>query len=157
MAENKFILLGKISGRVRHKPILVGGGAVELYTRGDYVSLDSDILARREEIEPVLKDFGFEKDGRIYISRDAVIDIVGTSTKDRVQTIRLDGTPYKIRVLSIEDLIVDRANACKWWKSEIDCEQMRRLIHLYKNAIDKEYLLKKARKEGVLKLVKPLL
>jgi hypothetical protein len=54
-----------------------------------------------------------------------------------------------IRILSIEDLIVDRLNACKHWKSQYDCEQAQVLIGVYLDKLDREYLNKRMKEEDL--------
>lgn len=43
----------------KKKPILVGGSAVEFYTRGMSKNIDMDIVADRKVIEPLLIGQGF--------------------------------------------------------------------------------------------------
>ncbi len=50
----------------------------------------------------------------------------------------------KCVVIGIEDIIIDRMNACKHWKSKIDCEMAELLIAKYKKEIEWKYLLRKA-------------
>ena len=44
----------------------------------------------------------------------------------------------------MEDLIIDRLNACKHWKSESDGEMVELLLKKYYKDVDWEYLEKKA-------------
>ena len=50
------------------------------------------------------------------------------------------------RIIGLEDLIIDRLNACKYWKSEIDCEMVELLLKRYTKELDWLYLEKKAAK-----------
>jgi len=61
--SNKFRILGQISEKLPNskKPILVGGSAVELYTRGTCKSIDIDLLADRNSLVKVLDEMGFSK------------------------------------------------------------------------------------------------
>ena len=47
-------------------------------------------------------------------------------------------------IIGLEDLIIDRLNACKHRKSEVDCEMTELLIARYGPEIDWAYLEKKA-------------
>jgi hypothetical protein len=47
-------------------------------------------------------------------------------------------------IIGIEDLIIDRLNACKHWKSETDCEMVALLLKRYSADLDWDYLEKKA-------------
>jgi hypothetical protein len=47
-------------------------------------------------------------------------------------------------VIGIEDLLIDRMNACKHWKSTTDCEMVELLVRQFAEEIDWEYLLLRA-------------
>ena len=66
--EEKFEFLAKLSSKFpdNKKPILVGGSAVELYTRGMAKSIDMDIVANRETVMPILLEQGFKQEGRQF-------------------------------------------------------------------------------------------
>ncbi len=155
---DKFMLFGEISSRFQNeeKPILVGGSAVELYTKGAYRSYDIDVLAK-ESLEPVLEEMGFVREGRFFINPsmpEISLEIVGSSTKEKVETIKLLGEKeYDVRIISVEDLAIDRLNACKFWKSNLDCELVRLLLRGYYKKMDRGYLEDRAREEGVKKLL----
>ncbi len=148
---HKFRILAIISEKLpdNKKPILVGGSAVEFYTRGTCKSIDIDLLGDRDSLIPVLDEMGFSKSGRHWFyTKDVGIEIVGNSAEGRrVNEILHEGKP--IRVLSIEDLIVDRLNACKHWKSQYDCEQAQILSEVYSNKLDMEYLKKRMKEEDL--------
>ncbi len=149
--SNKFRILAEISEKFpeKKKPILVGGSAVEFYTRGTCRSLDIDLLADRDSLGRVLEEMGFSKIGRHWFyTKDIGIEIVGDPAEgQRVNEILHEGK--LIRVLSIEDLIVDRLNACKHWKSQYDCEQAQVLVGAYLDKLDKEYLKKRMKEEDL--------
>ena len=56
------------------------------------------------------------------------------------------GPDLQCQFIGIEDLIIDRLNACKHWKSEIDCEMTELLVMRYGEELDWDYLDKKAKK-----------
>ena len=47
-------------------------------------------------------------------------------------------------VIGLEDLIIDRMNACKPWRSEVDCEMAELLIVRYREELDWAYLEQRA-------------
>ncbi len=149
--SNKFKVLAEISEKLPEKkrPILVGGSAVEFYTRGTCKSIDIDLLADRNSLIPVLEKMGFSKIGRHWFyTKDIGIEIVGESAEGR----RVNEIMHEeklIRILSIEDLIVDRLNACKHWKSQYDCEQAQVLVGVYVDKLDREYLKKRMKEEDL--------
>jgi hypothetical protein len=150
MPPKKYLTLAEITSRMRKKPVLVGGSAVDLYTLGGYSSIDLDLIADWKEIGRVLSDMGFRKDGRYYVRRDEFIEVVASDIGGRrVKKIMLDGAESEILAISVEDLIIDRLCACKYWKSGRDCEQARMLYAGYKQKLDKKYLKKMAEKEQV--------
>jgi hypothetical protein len=107
------------------------------------------LLADRESLIKVLEEMGFSKIGRHWFyTKDVGIEIVGESIEGRrVNEILHEGKP--IRVISIEDLIVDRLNACKHWKSQYDCEQAQVLVGAYSEKLDWEYLQKRMKEEDI--------
>jgi hypothetical protein len=50
------------------------------------------------------------------------------------------------KIIGIEDLIIDRLNACKHWKYEVDCEMAELLIQKYADKLDWQYLERQAAK-----------
>ncbi|MFA4917808.1 MAG: hypothetical protein WC581_00995 [Thermodesulfovibrionales bacterium] len=58
------------------------------------------------------------------------------------------GEGLSCRIIGIEDLIIDRLNACKYWKSQIDCEMSELLVNRYASEMDWDYMEKKAAKPG---------
>ncbi len=149
--SSKFRVLAEISEKLpgKKKPILVGGSAVEFYTRGTCKSIDIDLLADRDSLEKVLEKMGFSKIGRHWFyTKDIGIEVVGESPEGRrVNEVLHEGK--LIRILSIEDLIVDRLNACKHGKSQYDCEQAQVLFGVYSGKLDLEYLKKRMKEEDL--------
>jgi hypothetical protein len=149
--SQKFSILARISEKLpdNKKPILVGGSAVEFYTRGTCKSIDIDLLADTDSLIRVLEEMGFSRSGRHWFyTKDVGIEIIGNSVQNqRVNEVTHEGKI--IRVLGIEDLIVDRLNACKHWKSQYDCEQAHILAEVYSDKVDREYLKKRMKEEDL--------
>ena len=57
----------------------------------------------------------------------------------------------------IEDLIVDRLCACKFWESSLDCEQANVMLKIHKDEIDCAYLKNKATQEEVIEDLEKIL
>ena len=154
--KNKFDFLGELNKRFpdNEKPILVGGAAVELYSRGIAKSVDLDLIADRTKIIPVLREMGFHQAGRHFYKGRIFVEIPGQVFEGRTQIILYKG--QKIRISSVEDLIVDRSCACKYWKSQYDCEQAQMLFRAYKPHLDMQYLSERAIKEKVEDLIKDM-
>ncbi|MFQ5975945.1 MAG: hypothetical protein ACE5J5_06505 [Candidatus Hydrothermarchaeales archaeon] len=147
--SRKYEVFGEISSKVKgEKPILVGGSAVEFYTQGAYKSLDLDVIAKQGALEPVLKSMGFKKSGRHWYTEDVSLEIVSSYTKLRTKNMKIGES--EMRIISVEDIIVDRLNACKHWDSSLDCEQATYLLAGYWDVSDRDYLRKRAGEEKVL-------
>lgn len=152
MAKNKFKVLAEITSRMNKDLILVGGGAVEFYTGGWYTTGDLDLITTNSRrLKIVLKEMGFARSSdRGFIKEDIYIDLVGSSLSGR-RHVDLDlGDPSEvIRVIAIEDIIIDRLCACKHWDSPKDCEQALYMISAFREDLDMKYLEKRADKEEV--------
>lgn len=117
------LVIRKALSDLKIEPILVGGGAVEFYTMGAYTTVDIDLIAPSgKDIDARLKELGFDKRGKNYVNDDLDIflEFPSSSLAEGADYNELDTQNGKIRVISIEDLIVDRLNAFKWWNSSID-------------------------------------
>lgn len=151
MVRQKYIVFAKLFSSIplRDRPIIVGGTAVEYYTRSQYETLDFDIIADYTFIKNYLKLKGFKKRGHHYYKDSIVIDVVDNSAVGRRIKIMKIGK-RRIRIISIEDLIIDRLLACKYWNSIKDCEQAEFLILHYRKQLHLRYLKKRAIQEGCL-------
>lgn len=132
-------------------PIVIGGLALSYYTREVYFTADIDLAyADREALDEVLKELDFEKRGRYWVNEDLKIAIevpVGVLAEEDspLEIVEL-GPELQCKIIGIEDLIIDRLNACKHWKSEIDCEMAELLAMKYGKELDWDYLEKRAKK-----------
>jgi len=132
-------------------PIVIGGLALSYYTREVYFTADIDLAySDRDSLDEVLTEMDFEKKGRYWVNEDLKIAIelpVGVLAEEDapLEIVEL-GPELQCKIIGIEDLIIDRLNACKHWKSEIDCEMAELLVVRYLKELDWDYLEKKARK-----------
>jgi len=130
-------------------PIVIGGCALSYYSREVYFTADIDLAyADREALDAVLKNIGFGKQGRYWVNEELkmVIEVpvsVLIGEDSPVEIVEF-AENLQCRIIGIEDLIIDRLNACKYWKSEIDCEMVELLIRRYTKELDWLYLEKKA-------------
>jgi hypothetical protein len=158
------LLSKEIATSGERTPVVVGRQAVELYTQGSYTTGDIDLKTPRQITERILKDSGFVKQGRSWLNRnlDIYVDLLGESLDEgpeaekRVTTIEI-GDSLSIRVLSIEDLIIDRLNAAKWWNDADSLMWARILLKVKDTAggqIDRDYLEIRAQQEGLTTLLR---
>ena len=108
---------------IGQEPILVGGAAVEFYTHGAYTTRDIDMVAPGgPKLIDIMTRLGFDRMGKDFIHRTLNIYIefpsAFLSQGETASIIEIDG--IKLEIISIEDLIVDRLCAYKFWKSGID-------------------------------------
>lgn len=130
-------------------PVIIGGCALSYYSREVYFTADIDLAyPDREALDAVLKKIGFEKRGRYWVS-----DRLGIAVEAPASVLAGEEAPLEVvelgeglqcRVIGVEDLVIDRLNACKHWKSEVDCEMVELLVRRYFGELDWSYLEKKA-------------
>jgi hypothetical protein len=153
--KRKLLLVGYLSDRLaRNKGtiFLVGGQAVETYTGGVFTTGDIDITTTdTQATEVLLLKLGFDKEGIVWVSPrlGMGVHLVASYPRRslRARTIGVDG--YSVRIVGVEDLVVDRLSAAKFWKSERDFEQARALLNTFRDSIDYGYLKAVAREEKV--------
>ncbi len=132
-------------------PIIIGGLALSYYTREVYFTADIDLAySDREALDEVLREINFKKKGRYWVNEDlkTAIEVpVGVLAEEDspLEIVEL-GPELQCQIIGIEDLIIDRLNACKHWESEIDCEMVELLIKRYQKELDWAYLERRAKK-----------
>jgi hypothetical protein len=148
-------LLTQEAEKRKLKPIVVGGSAVDFYTEGIYSSYDIDLVSnKRKIIGEILENlFNFKPRGRHWINEQIGLSVEIPDNNlagdmDKLTVIRIKN--LKVYVIGFEDLIIDRLNACAYWKSQRDCDQAKYMIKYYRNRLDFGYLERKARVEGIL-------
>jgi len=125
-AERTVSLAGGLAQALRtigQDPVLVGGAAVEFYTQGGYSTSDIDMIAEGgRELARVMEELGFEKIGKDYLHRKLKIyvEFPGRYLKESEKSLKVKIRGNELSIISIEDLIVDRLNAFKFWQSAID-------------------------------------
>lgn len=141
-------------------PVLVGGGAVEVYTRGAYTTHDLDFVAATSKtLARTLASLGFASDGRHWVHDELALIVEFPSSvlaPAESVSIEVDGT--ELRVISVEDLIVDRLASWKHWSWDPDGAAASLLLALHPD-LDASRLLARAEQEDVadaLALLRPL-
>lgn len=112
---------------------VVGGAAVEAYSRGSYMTQDVD-YALSETVaaaEPVLAALGFAREGRAFYHPEAafVVEFPGrldAGEMERLVTVEIDG--LEVSLLSLEDIICDRIAAARHWGDASSAEWARLLM-----------------------------
>jgi len=153
--KRQLLMVGLITGlleeRGKKAPVVIGGCALSYYSREVYFTTDIDLAyAEREALDSVLKGVGFQKKGRYWVHEGLKMAIEAPASKLAAEEAPVEvvevGEGLQCSIIGIEDLIIDRMNACKHWKSEIDCEMAELLVNRYYDDLDWPYLERKATK-----------
>jgi hypothetical protein len=153
--RKKMLLLGFLSDELSRKAgllFLVGGQAVETYTAGQFTTGDVDVTTTdRKATESLLGRLGFKKEGMVWLSEKLgiAVHIVGSYPSRTARIRSVEVGPYTVRVVGVEELIIDRLKAAKFWKSGRDSEQAVVLFNGFRDRIDIDYLRARAREEKV--------
>lgn len=151
--RKKMLLLGYVTSQLeknKQSMFLVGGQAVETYTAGQFPTGDIDVTTSDSTTtQRVLKSLGFEEIGMIWLNKKLGIafHIVGYFAPEKPVTIRVG--PYKVRIVGVEELILDRLSAAKFWNIPADYEKAKVLYDNFKKQIALDYLKEKAKKKKV--------
>lgn len=135
---------------VGQDPILVGGAAVEFYTQGGYTTADIDlVVSGGPDLIRIMKELGFKRLGKDFVDeqRKIYIEFPSRALKENEESLVLQLGSKTLRIISIEDLIVDRLNAYKFWRSEIDGVNALLLLEL--GDVDLTRLEKRSKEEEV--------
>lgn len=135
-------------------PVLVGGAAVELYTLGAYTTGDVDLVGSvTPGVARALEEAGFERHGRNWIHEQAQVfvefpsDALGPD--EAASWLDLEG--QRVRIISVEDLLVDRLGAWEYWQSSVDGVNALLVWQAQKERIDVGRLEQRVAQAGWLK------
>lgn len=155
MLQTTAILTGLLENENLH-PIIVGGLAVEIYTRSEYTTSDIDLIfSQRSIADKYLRLLGFVPEGRHWYHEELLVsieipnDMLEDADDDRVIELELQDNLH-VYVIGIEDIILDRLRACVHWKSSSDCEWGKRLFLMHAQRLDLSYLKATSHKDNTL-------
>ncbi len=153
--KKKMLLVGYLSDELSKRGaflFLVGGQAVETYTAGQFTTGDIDITTTDQEAtEKLLTRLSFKREGMIWLNEKLAIAVhIVASYPTRTEKVRtVEVGPYRVGVVGVEELIIDRLRASKFWKSGRDAEQAWVLFNGFRKRIDLDYLRRRAKEEKV--------
>jgi hypothetical protein len=104
-------------------PILVGGAAVELYTLGAYTTGDVDLIGSvTKSVVQLLNESGFERHGRHWLHEPGQIfvEFPGSVLDPEQKASRKELVGHEVRIISAEDLLIDRLGYWEYWRSSVD-------------------------------------
>jgi len=164
--KKRLYFMGLLTKELQKKdvePVLVGGQAVEFYTAGGYATYDIDIVAPSEPVGEVLNKWGFEKEGRHWVSVDLDISIEAPAfclepkQLERLTELSIDN--LKVYIIGVEDIVLDRLNAYVHRNSQDDISWAKEIILNNKGTVDWNYLKTEADdkvKKEVIKIKKEI-
>jgi hypothetical protein len=136
--------------------VIVGGSAIEVYTRGGYVSGDIDIRADKASIHRVLAQWKFKDEGRLWIRPDwkLAIDVGGDPYSGDPYRATSISTPYgPVRIAVVEDVFVKRLASAKHWKVQAALVEAELLWKEYRSTMNVQYLERQAKAYDVVDLL----
>lgn len=158
--DQKMLFVGILN---KHLPpnrpaVLVGGTLVEFLSGGGYRSWDIDLVGNRDALRSLLVEAGFEEDVRGFVHKgwNLVLDVSTKPLRPTEQVVEFEVEGLRIPAVSIEDAIVDRLLAAKFWRSETDWEQALTLYEANKERIRAKVLSSRAQANEVLDFVEKL-
>jgi len=138
--------------------VLSGGATVAIYTNGKYVSQDLDLInvysANRRAIRQVMKEIGFNEEGRYFRHPDSrfIVEFppgpltVGEEPVKKVDEIEL--ATGILRIISPTDCVKDRLAAYYHWGDQQCLVQARLVAEVHE--VDFEEVRRWSRVEGKL-------
>ncbi|MGA8302725.1 MAG: hypothetical protein WA691_05790 [Thermoplasmata archaeon] len=132
---------------------VVGGSAVEIYTQGDYVSSDLDlVVTSRDRITTVLEKWGFHDDGKLW-SRPAwgiYVDPMQTQLSgSQSRTLVVRTSVGSFRISGVEDLIIRRVRESVAWPDRQEAFSQAVLLAEHSGSdVDWDYIEFYAEQEG---------
>ena len=141
-------------------PVIVGGAAVEIYTRGAVMTGDFDLCCgRQQELEALMQEHGFVRpsgpgmatrgwihpDFRLGVEVVADVLLDGLADRDMVQVVER-GDDGSIAVIAPEDIIADRMGQYASGSAPEMLGQARALYTLCE-ALDIAYMERRIREE----------
>lgn len=104
-------------------PIVVGGAAVEFFTGGEYATGDLDLIAPEgRELAVIMSALGFEKRGKSWTheARSIFVEFPSPVLRAGEEWIVCRTHGVDVRIVSAEDLVVERMRSFKFWGATVD-------------------------------------
>ena len=147
---------------------VVGGAAVQFYTQGDYSTYDLDTILQgdtKEIVESIMTRLGFKRTTNyrhfehpffgFTVEFPASPISVGSRVISKINNIETE--EGLVRVIKLEDIIMDRIVATVEWRDKPSLDQAKLLYLKNKKQIDLDYLTDFAKKEGYWKTLQEVL
>ena len=135
-----------------HRPVLVGGAAVELLTKGAYTTGDLDFVGVvPPDVESKLIQHGFERHGRHWVhdKGQIFIEFPADRLEEPETSLQLDFDGSVVEILSPEAVLIDRLSSWSFWNSEVDAVNAVLLWREAKMPFDRRVLKDLVRKQNL--------
>jgi hypothetical protein len=134
------------------RPVLVGGGAMELLAEGAYITDDLDFVGNVPPgVAEVLRQAGFVQTGKQWLYEEESVSFVfhdeRLRSNERAVEKRFEG--HNISIISPEDLLVDRLSAWRHRGQPTHGVQAYLLYYLNHGPMEIEHLRTRAIQEDV--------
>jgi len=134
------------------QPVLVGGAAMELYTRGAYITADLDFVGIvPPPVASSLRRADFGRLGRHWFHEEESLSIIflGEELRSDERAVVRKFGDYHVLMVSPEDLLVDRLAVWRHRESPTHGVQAYLLYHATHGPMDVEHLRQRAVQEQV--------
>lgn len=143
-SDERIITFGALLSRETGADVIVvGGSAIEVYTRGGYASADIDLVGDRRAIIKAVESWDFRPVGHMWVNRNWGIaaDPRGEDYTGDLGRTREVVTPFgRVRLAAVEDLIVKRLASVKHWNQRGAIKEAGLLLASRADEIDWAYL-----------------
>lgn len=147
---------------------IVGGAAVQYYTQAAYLTKDLDAIlygADREIADQVMSRAGFDRTTsyRHYVhpALETPVEFptppLAVASRIIAKVSDVQTEEGLVRIVRIEDIIMDRMTAAVEWKDRASLDQAKLIWIKNKKQIDRKYLIAFAKEEGYLKTLKEVM
>ncbi len=147
---------------------VVGGAAVQYYTLSEFVTHDLDAVLSgdtKEIIEEIMYGLGFKRTTMYrhfeHPSFEFVVEFppspVEVASRVITKMNSVKTAEGEVRVIRVEDMIMDRITAAVEWKDQSSLDQAKLMYIKHSESIDQNYLTQFAKEEGYLKTLKEVM
>lgn len=159
------LLSREVKARTGKTLVVVGGSAVEVYTQGNYMSLDIELKGPQVAVEEILGELGFKRRGMHSTNLDLDIYVHWLGNGPDPQSENLDklvrvdaGDGLTVEFVGFEDLVVDRLIQAKFWKVADAALWASMVLQAAEESgqLDRSYLEGKAKQEDVFDLLQAI-
>lgn len=146
-------VLARESGLGTNGMTVVGGSAIEIYTEGEYVSEDIDLVVdSRDRVTEVLKRWGFRNHGKGWSKSEwgLFVDPMQQSDSGSRRLTQIIATSVgSFRIAGVEDLIIRRVReSIAWPNRRVAFSHAVLLAKRFSPNLDWNYVEFYARREG---------